>query len=109
MDVASRVLRFGAGFVLCSARKTMLASSLPVVAVTAIRTGCGKSQTSRYLSNLLKELGKKVVVVRHPMPYGELERQACQRFASYEDLDRHECTIEEREEYEPHIDNGFVV
>jgi predicted GTPase len=87
----------------------MLPSSKPVIAITAVRTGVGKSQTSRYISRILRELGKKVVAVRHPMPYGDLSKQICQRFAAYEDLDHHECTIEEREEYEPHIDNGFVV
>jgi predicted GTPase len=80
-----------------------------VVAITAVRTGVGKSQTTRFVSCILKEMGKKVVAVRHPMPYGDLAKQICQRFATYEDLDLHECTIEEREEYEPHIDNGFVV
>jgi predicted GTPase len=87
----------------------MLASSRPVIAVTAVRTGVGKSMTTRYVAEILKRLGKKVVAVRHPMPYGDLAKQAVQRFATYEDLDRHECTIEEREEYEPHIDHGFVV
>jgi predicted GTPase len=77
--------------------------------VTAVRTGAGKSQTTRYLAKLLRDMGKRVVAVRHPMPYGDLERQACQRFADYADLDRHDCTIEEREEYEPHIDSGAVV
>ena len=109
MHLASRVIGWGAALVVPSTRRTMLESSRPVVAVTAVRTGVGKSQTTRYLSGLLKQLGKKVVAVRHPMPYGDLERQVCQRFASYEDLDRHECTIEEREEYEPHLDHGFVV
>ncbi|HNZ96925.1 MAG TPA: cyclic 2,3-diphosphoglycerate synthase [Thermoanaerobaculia bacterium] len=99
----------GAHFGICSATRTMLASSKPVIAITAVRTGVGKSQTTRYLSRILKELGMRVVAVRHPMPYGDLERQICQRFATYEDLDKHECTIEEREEYEPHIDNGFIV
>jgi predicted GTPase len=74
-----------------------------------VRTGVSKSQTTRYVSRLLKAMGKKVVAIRHPMPYGDLAKQACQRFENYEDLDRHQCTIEEREEYEPHIDNGFVV
>jgi len=87
---------------------TMLASSKPVIAVCAIRTGCGKSQTSRRVMDILKAQGKKVVVVRHPMPYGNLAAQAVQRFATLEDLDQHDCTIEEREEYEPHIQNGFV-
>jgi predicted GTPase len=109
MDLASHVNAWGASFVLASATKTMLPSSRPVIAITAVRTGVGKSQTTRYVSRILKELGKKVVAVRHPMPYGDLARQAVQRFATYADLDRHECTIEEREEYEPHIDSGFVV
>ncbi len=109
MDVGSRVVGWGASFGICSARRTMLESSKPVVAVTAVRTGVGKSQTSRYVARILKRLGKKTVAIRHPMPYGDLTRQVSQRFADYADLDRHECTIEEREEYEPHIDNGFVV
>ena len=109
MDKASRVIGWGSHFGVCSVSKTMLASSKPVIAITAVRTGVGKSQTSRYVSRILRQLGKKVVAVRHPMPYGDLSKQICQRFAAYEDLDRHECTIEEREEYEPHIDNGFVV
>ena len=109
MDKASRVVGWGAHFGVCSATKTMLPSTKPVIAITAVRTGVGKSQTSRYISRLLRQLGKKVVSVRHPMPYGDLSKQICQRFANYEDLDRHDCTIEEREEYEPHIDNGFVV
>ena len=109
MDKASRVIGWGSHFGVCSVSKTMLASSKPVIAITAVRTGVGKSQTSRYVSRILRQLGKKVVTVRHPMPYGDLSKQICQRFAAYEDLDRHECTIEEREEYEPHIDNGFVV
>lgn len=109
MHVASQCLAAGADFVLQSAAHTMLRSSVPVIAVTAVRTGAGKSQTTRYLSTLLRDMGKRVVAVRHPMPYGDLERQACQRFADYSDLDRHECTIEEREEYEPHIDSGAVV
>ncbi len=109
MHLASRVVAWGAHFGVCSATRTMLASSKPVVAVTAVRTGVGKSQTTRYLSGILRRLGKKVVAVRHPMPYGDLTRQICQRFASYADLEREECTIEEREEYEPLIDQGFVV
>ena len=87
----------------------MIESTKPVIAITAVRTGVGKSQTTRYVSRILKEMGKRVVAIRHPMPYGDLAKQACQRFETYEDLDRHRCTIEEREEYEPHIDNGFVV
>lgn len=109
MHVANRVIAWGAHFGLFSARRTMLETDRPVIAVTAVRTGCGKSQTTRYLSRILQDLGKKVVAVRHPMPYGDLSRQVCQRFATYDDLDHHDCTIEEREEYEPHIDNGFVV
>jgi predicted GTPase len=109
MHKASRVVAWGAHFGLCSVTKTMLASRRPVIAVTAVRTGVGKSQTTRFLSRLLRKLGKKTVAIRHPMPYGNLAEQAWQRFASYEDLDRHHTTIEEREEYEPHIDNGFVV
>lgn len=88
---------------------TMLPASKPVIAVTAVRTGCGKSQTSRHITHILRELGARTVAVRHPMPYGDLARQAVQRFASYEDLDRQDCTIEEREEYEPHLKNGVVV
>ncbi len=109
MHHASRVTGWGAHFGLFSVQRTMLASSKPVIAVTAVRTGVGKSQTTRYLSRILKRLGHKVVVVRHPMPYGDLTKQVSQRFATYDDLDRHRTTIEEREEYEPHIDNGFVV
>ncbi len=109
MDVGSRVIGWGAHFGVCSARRTMLPSSKPVVAVTAVRTGVGKSQTTRYLARVLADLGKKTVAIRHPMPYGDLTQQVCQRFATYDDLDRHDCTIEEREEYEPHIDAGFVV
>ncbi len=88
---------------------TMLPSSKPVIAVCAVRTGCGKSQTSRRVTHILKDLGKKTVAVRHPMPYGDLAKQAVQRFATFEDLDLHECTIEEREEYEPHLRNGVIV
>jgi predicted GTPase len=109
MNLASRVISWGAHFGVCSTRRTMLESSRPVIAVTAVRTGVGKSQTTRYVARVLKELGKKTVAIRHPMPYGDLAKQASQRFATYDDLDRHQCTIEEREEYEPHIDNGFVV
>jgi predicted GTPase len=99
----------GADFSILSAPKTMLEAKVPVVAITAVRTGAGKSQTTRWVSRILKEAGKRVVAIRHPMPYGDLAAQACQRFANYEDLNTHKCTIEEREEYEPHIDNGFVV
>ena len=109
MNKASQVIGWGPHFGVCSATKTMLPSTKPVIAITAVRTGVGKSQTTRYVSRILKAMGKQVVAIRHPMPYGDLAKQACQRFATYEDLDRHQCTIEEREEYEPHIDNGFVV
>jgi predicted GTPase len=109
MHQASKVLATGADFVLMGGKRTMLASDKPVVSICAVRTGSGKSQTTRRVSDLLREMGKKVVVVRHPMPYGNLVEQACQRFASYADLDRHHCTIEEREEYEPHIARGVVV
>jgi predicted GTPase len=109
MHLASLCTAAGADFELLAPRRTMLASPVPVIAVTAVRTGAGKSQTTRYISTILRKLGKRVVVVRHPMPYGDLAAQACQRFATYADLDRERCTIEEREEYEPHLDNGFVV
>jgi predicted GTPase len=109
MHLASLCMAAGADFKLLGCGSTMLACAKPVIAITAVRTGAGKSQTTRYLSRILKGLGKKVVAIRHPMPYGDLAKQACQRFETYADLDRHECTIEEREEYEPHIDNGFVV
>ena len=90
-------------------RRTTLRSRRPVVAVTAVRTGVGKSQTTRYVARLLQDLGQRVVAMRHPMPYGDLAAQACQRFETFEDLVRHDCTIEEREEYEPHIEDGVVV
>jgi len=109
MHLASLCIALGVDFELLGADKTMIKSKVPVIAITAVRTGAGKSQTTRYISNILKGLGKKVVAIRHPMPYGDLAKQACQRFAAYSDLDLHECTIEEREEYEPHIDNGFVI
>lgn len=109
MHKASRALSAGADFRLMGPESTMLRAKVPVVAICAVRTGVGKSQTTRRVSDLLQKMGYKVVAVRHPMPYGDLAKQACQRFATYEDLDRHECTIEEREEYEPHIDRGVVV
>jgi predicted GTPase len=109
MYKASQVMIWGADFSLLGTGATMLASSRPVVAVGAVRTGCGKSQTTRRVCDILKEMGKRVVVVRHPMPYGNLIEQKIQRFATYEDLERFHCTIEEREEYEPHIDRGNVV
>ena len=109
MHKASTALACGADFRLMGPSTTMLKAKVPVVSVCAVRTGSGKSQTSRRVCKILKTLGFKVVVVRHPMPYGDLSRQICQRFASIEDLDKYECTIEEREEYEPHIKNGIVV
>jgi len=99
----------GADFILIGATYTMLRSEKKVVAVCAVRTGCGKSQTTRKVSEIIESLGKKVVVVRHPMPYGELKKQVVQRFSTYEDFARHNCTIEEREEYEPLVDRGIVV
>lgn len=104
-----RVETQGAAFSTFEVDATMLPSSKPVIAVTAVRTGCGKSQTSQRITHLLKALGKKQVVIRHPMPYGKLADQVIQRFATFEDLDRHDCTIEEREEYEPHLVNGIIV
>ena len=104
MHRASLVLAAGADFRLMGGKATMLLASVPVVTVCAVRTGSGKSQTTRCVADILRGKGRQVVVVRHPMPYGDLVKQACQRFATYEDLDRHNCTIEEREEYEPHID-----
>ena len=109
MHLASRCIAAGADFRLHSARRTMLRSTRPVIAVTAVRTGVGKSQTTRYLAADARRPRPARRRVRHPMPYGDLAAQACQRFATYADLDRHDCTIEEREEYEPHIDDGVVV
>jgi predicted GTPase len=109
MHKASQVLVAGADFRLMGTGSTMIESNKPVIAVCAVRTGCGKSQTTRYVCDVLQKMGKKVVAIRHPMPYGDLAAQAVQRFANYEDLDHHKCTIEEREEYEPHIDRGVIV
>src|ERR671935_1501775 len=109
MHLASRALAAGASYRLLSPRETMLTSSKPVVAVCAVRTGSGKSQTTRHVAALLRDAGKRVAVLRHPMPYGNLERQVVQRFATYEDLDAADCTIEEREEYEPHLKEGNLV
>jgi predicted GTPase len=100
MHKAAIAMAEGADFILIGATYTMLRSQKPVVAVCAVRTGCGKSQTTRKICGVLRGLGKKVVVVRHPMPYGDLTKQVVQRFSSYEDLDNHQCTIEEREEYD---------
>ena len=109
MHKAALVNAAGADFCMLGHKHTMLKSSRPVIAVCAVRTGCGKSQTSRTIVQILKKLGKKVAAVRHPMPYGDLRKQICQRYAVLEDLDRYECTIEEREEYEPHIEAGNVI
>ena len=109
MHLCSRVMAAGADFKLHGLDKLMLPSKVPVVAVTAVRTGCGKSPTTRYLIRALKENGRKVVVVRHPMPYGDLAKQAVQRFETIADLDKHECTFEEREEYESHIEEGTIL
>jgi len=109
MHKASIVTAAGADFIIIGASYTMLTSEKPVISVCAVRTGCGKSQTSRKVIGVLKEMGKKVVAIRHPMPYGDLTTQVVQRFEAYEDLERHNCTIEEREEYETHIRMGTVV
>ncbi len=109
MHLASEVIAAGANYLLLGARDTQVASTKPLASICAVRTGCGKSQTTRYVCDIFKEMGKQVVAIRHPMPYGDLAAQRVQRFGDYPDLDKHECTIEEREEYEPHIDNGEVV
>jgi predicted GTPase len=109
MTKASEANAAGASFRLLGVDQTMLKSTKPVVAVLAVRTGCGKSQTSRYVANLLKQAGKKVAAIRHPMPYGDLNAQRVQRFATIEDLHKYNCTIEEMEEFEPHIVNGTIV
>lgn len=109
MHKASQVLAAGADYRMLGPKHTMLKSNKPVVAVCAVRTGCGKSQTTRRVCEILQEMGKKVVAIRHPMPYGNLVVQRVQRFADYDALDEYECTIEEREEYEPHIDRGTIV
>jgi predicted GTPase len=109
MHKASTVLAAGADFHLMGLKATQIKSSKPVVSVCAVRTGSGKSQTTRRVSLILRKMGYKVAAIRHPMPYGDLTKQVAQRFADYSDLDRYECTIEEREEYEPHLDNGVLV
>jgi predicted GTPase len=109
MHRGSAVMAAGADFRLMGPNTTMLKSSKPVVSVCAVRTGSGKSQTTRRVSLILRQLGYRVAAIRHPMPYGDLVAQKVQRFAEYADLDKHECTIEEREEYEPHLDNGVLV
>jgi predicted GTPase len=107
--LSARVLAAGAKFSMLAAKQTMLKSRKPVIAVVAVRTGCGKSQTSRAVVNILRKAGKKVVSVRHPMPYGELEKQKIQRYATLADLEKYHCTIEEMEEYEPHIAMGSII
>ena len=109
MHKASEVQAAGASFTLLGPKETMIKSTKPVISVCAVRTGCGKSQTSRKIAILLKNKGRKVVAIRHPMPYGDLAKQAVQRFATYDDMIKHECTIEEMEEYEPHIKDGIIV
>ena len=109
MHLASRVLAAGADFLMLGPDRTMLLSCRPVIAVSAVRTGCGKSQAARWLSALLRARGLRTAIVRHPMPYGDLARQVCQRFATRADLDAADCTIEEREEYEPHLARGNLV
>ena len=109
MEMSSRVNALGAQFSLMGSEQTMVKSTKTVVAICAVRTGSGKSQTTRKVAEVLKEMGKKVAVIRHPMPYGDLVAQAVQRFADYDDLDKHQVTIEEREEYEPHIARGNIV
>jgi len=109
MDKASIVLANGADFRLMGPKSTMLKSNLPVVSICAVRTGCGKSQTTRKVTDILKKKGYKIAVIRHPMPYGDLREQIWQRYETYADLDRYNCTIEEREEYEPHLDRGNIL
>jgi len=109
MHKASLVIAEGADFRLMGLKNTQLKSTKPVVSVCAVRTGAGKSQTTRRVSSILRGMNYKVAAIRHPMPYGDLAKQAVQRFADYSDLDKYQCTIEEREEYEPHLDNGIVV
>ncbi len=109
MHKASAVLAAGADFRLMGTHSTQLKSNKPVVSVCAVRTGSGKSQTTRRVSLILRKFGYTVAAIRHPMPYGDLVKQTAQRYATYSDLDKYECTIEEREEYEPHLDNGVIV
>ena len=109
MNQASKILAVGANFKLLGPRDTQIKSTKPVVSIGAVRTGAGKSQTTRRVADILRALGYHVAAIRHPMPYGNLIAQNVQRFADYDDLDEYECTIEEREEYEPHLDRGVVV
>lgn len=109
MRLANEAMAAGANYLMLGVRDTMVKSEKPLVSITAVRTGCGKSQTTRYVCDIFKKMGKRVSAIRHPMPYGDLVKQRVQRFGEYSDLEAHDCTIEEREEYEPHIDNGEVV
>ena len=109
MNKASLVMALGADFKLLGAGETMLKSKVPIIAVVAVRTGSGKSQTSRKVCSYLRSIGKKVVAIRHPMPYGDLVKQKVQRYGSLEDLTKHKCTVEEMEEYEPHIVEGTII
>lgn len=109
MHKASEILAAGAEFSLLGPKHIQLKAEVPVISICAVRTGCGKSQTTRRVADILRKAGKTVVAVRHPMPYGDLRKQISQRYATYEDMDKHECTIEEREEYEPHIDRGVIL
>jgi predicted GTPase len=109
MSIGAKVMAAGADFKLLGTRHTMLKSSVPVIAIVAVRTGAGKSQTSRKVSDLLRSMGKRVVAIRHPMPYGDLVKQRVQRYESLKDLETFQCTVEEMEEYEPHIVNGTII
>jgi len=109
MHKASQVIAAGADYRIMGPNSTQIASKKPLISICAVRTGCGKSQTTRRVTDILQAMGHRVVAIRHPMPYGDLRKQVWQRFADYSDLDKHDCTIEEREEYEPHIDRGVVV
>ncbi|NQU26971.1 MAG: GTPase [Candidatus Marinimicrobia bacterium] len=109
MRKAARVIAVGAHFKLLGSKPTMIKSTKPVIGIGAVRTGCGKSQTTRLVAKILKDAGKKVAAIRHPMPYGDLVAQKVQRFASIDDLKKHKCTIEEMEEYEPHINTGTII
>jgi len=109
MERSSLVNAAGPDFMLMGTKSTMVEPKKPLISITAVRTGSGKSQTTRRVAEILKSRGKKLAVIRHPMPYGNLVQQEWQRYETYADLDKYECTIEEREEYEPHIDNGTIV
>ncbi|MBT3582561.1 GTPase, partial [Candidatus Woesearchaeota archaeon] len=109
MQKAEFVLSTGASFILLGPKDTQIKSKKPVISICAVRTGVGKSQVTRYVGEVLKKLGKKYVVIRHPMPYGVLKKQVWQRYETYNDLKKYDCTIEEREEYEPHIQRGEIL